>query len=501
MFTVSKKPTIIEIHNLYKNQQALPSEITKFFLNRSKQVDSKINSVLRFNEENALKLAIKLDEIVKKADKNNSNWFSQLTKTLPLFGIPFNLKDNIQVEGLVTTAASQIIKNYNSTFSATVYQKLEKAGAILISKSNLDEWAVGGSTENSSFGVTKNPHDFTKVPGGSSGGPAANTASGQSVFSIGSDTGGSVRIPASFCGLVGNKPTYGMISRYGVMPLSSSLDQVGVFTNSVYDNAVVNWILYGSDFNDQTTIDSSEVKFKLKKIIESMQKTRGSSVITKTHKPLTIGLPIEYFESGLDPEISKIIDRLVTVLKKIGHKFVDVSLPLSKYGLAVYYTLMTVETASNLQRYDGVRYGEIDSQTPYFSVRKNYFGDEPKRRIMLGTFASSSGYLDQYYNKANKVRAKMITDFENVLSKCDLLLTPTSPEFAFEIGNKTSDPVKMYLTDILVYMSNLTKAPSISVPVGFSSGSKKLPTGVQIIGRECSEAEIYNLSLEIEQLT
>ncbi len=479
---ISSQPTISEIHNLYRNLIATPSVVAEFMLNRSKLTDQSIKSCLRFTDLRAKNEAVRYDEIL-----SSELSFDEILKKYPLFGIPYNLKDNILVEGEIATSASKIIENFKSTYSSTVYLKLYNAGAILISQSNLDEWAVGSSTENSAYGASKNPFDQDRVPGGSSGGPAANVGSGQSVFALGSDTGGSIRQPASFCNVVGIKPTYGAISRYGVMPLASSLDQVGPFTNSVEDNQTVLNVLMGKDQFDQTT----------------SQTTSHPTTKTKIDN-LIIGIAKEYFIEGADPQIVKAVNEIIDQLKTQGHTVIEVSLPLTKYGLAVYYTTMTVETASNLQRYDGIRFGAqlpLNSEfEQFFSVREKHFGPEPKRRIMLGTFASSSGYYDAYYNKAMMVKELMSRDFNNVFQQCDVLIAPTTPEFPFKFGDKTNNIVKMYLSDVLVYGANLCKIPSISVPMGFfEHEGKQLPAGIQIMADEWQEDKIYNVALLIEK--
>jgi aspartyl-tRNA(Asn)/glutamyl-tRNA(Gln) amidotransferase subunit A len=487
--------TINEIHNSYKNNSKSPSVMTKEFLEKSKIIDEKIHSCLRFTDDLALVEANECDRLLEKyKHENDENYFEKLVEDYPLFGIPYNLKDNILVEGEIATSASKIIENFKATYSATVYERIRSAGGILISQSNLDEWAVGSSTENSAFGPTTNPFDFTRVSGGSSGGPASNIGSGQSVFSLGSDTGGSIRQPASFCNVVGVKPTYGMVPRYGVMPLASSLDQVGPFTNSVLDNIKVLSVILGSDEYDQTSQNTIEVKNKLELILKnySMKKYR-------------IGVPKEYFIDGIDPLISQAVKNIIKKLESEGHQIINISLPLTKYGLAVYYTTMTVETASNLQRYDGIRYGSQLPLNPEFeqfvSVRETHFGAEPKRRIMLGTFASSAGYYDAYYNKACKVKKLMSDDFKIAFEKCDLIIAPTVPEFAFKFGEKTSDPIKMYLSDVLVYGANLCKLPSINIPMGFfEKEDQKLSAGIQLMSKEYNESSLYDLALQIEQI-
>jgi aspartyl-tRNA(Asn)/glutamyl-tRNA(Gln) amidotransferase subunit A len=476
---ISNRPTIQEIHNLYRTAQATPSQVTKYFLDFSKSKDQDIHSVLRWVEERALIEAKRCDDLLMLRIA-----FDGLLAKYPLFGIPYNLKDNILVEGEIATSASKIIDNYKSTYSSTVYKRLYEAGGIMISQSNLDEWAVGSSTENSAFGASKNPYDTSRVPGGSSGGPAANVGSAQSVFALGSDTGGSIRQPAAFCNVVGVKPTYGLVPRYGVMPLASSLDQVGPFTNNVEDNLTVLKVLTGHIVYDQTSVEN----------IVDWDKS----------KPIyNIGVPEEYFIDGADPIIMQQVKSVIDSLRSLGHNIVNINLPLTKYGLAVYYTTMTVETASNLQRFDGIRFGSQISKDPifeqFYSIRDTNFGDEPKRRIMLGTFASSSGYYDAYYNKACMVKELMSKDFEKAFKTVDLIICPTAPEFPFKFGDKVSDPVKMYLSDVLVYGANLCKIPSISIPLNLSNvDGTLLPSGIQLMANEYNEGYMYSLAQTIQ---
>ncbi|MGL4758384.1 MAG: Asp-tRNA(Asn)/Glu-tRNA(Gln) amidotransferase subunit GatA [Patescibacteria group bacterium] len=479
---ISKRPTIKEIHSLYRQKKATPTQVAQFFLDRTNQIDTTIKSCLRILDTRGLVEAKRCDDILESHSDIDS-----MLKQYPLFGIPYNLKDNILVEGEVATSASKIIQNYCSTYSATVYERLYEAGGILISQSNLDEWAVGSSTENSAFGASKNPFDLERVPGGSSGGPAANVGAGESVFSLGSDTGGSIRQPASFCDLVGLKPTYGTVPRYGVMPLASSLDQVGPLTNCVEDCELVFEVIQGKDIKDQTTTEKTQTK-NPKKINE-----------------IVIGVPKEYFIDGIEPLIKERVLNIIQELKNKGATIKEVNLPLTKFGLAVYYTTMTVETASNLQRYDGIRYGTQfkggGDFEQFFSIRNQNFGQEPKRRIMLGTFASSAGYYDAYYNKAMMVKEKMTKEFEIVFESCDLIIAPTTPEFPFKFGEKTNDIVKMYLSDVLVYSANLCKIPSISVPMGLINyENKPLPAGIQLIGKEFFEEQIFEIAKEIEKI-
>ena len=510
MFSISKRPTISEIHKLYQDKQAKPSEVLQFFLNRSKTLDKNLNAVSNYTEELAQKQAQKYDEILEK----NSD-FEKLLTDYPLFGIPYFLKSIILVEGEVLNAGSLILNNFKAPYSSTVYQKVDKAGGVLLGIVNMDELACGSSGENCAYGPAKNPLDKTRVPGGSSSGPAAVVASGQCVFSLGTDTGGSIRLPAAFTDTVGLKPTYGLVSRYGVMPMASSFDQVGPITNNVEDNMQVTKILAGKDEMDQTSVDSSKMLQGLESWQAKQKQTRKVSQLKKTDNPLKIGLPKEFFVEGIDPQIRAKIEELKTKLTNLGHTLVDVSIPLSKYALSVYYMVMPVELASNLERQDGVRYAFQpnleDNPEMYFSQRE-FFGEEIKRRILLGTFASSSGYYDAYYNTAQKVRALAKQDFDKAFEKCDLMLTPTAVEFPFKLNSKAKqDPLKMYLTDVLTCGINPVRIPGLTVPLGLfevpadegnpeNDKTTNLPTGCQILGPELSEDKIYRLAMEIEKV-
>lgn len=538
MFSVSKRPTILEIHDLYKLGKATPSQIVQFFLNRSKDVDKKIQAILRYTPELAEKQSLLLDKILEDSAKSKSvDWYNQLLKKYPLFGIPYSLKDITMAEGEYFSAASKILEGFKSPYSSTVFEKLDKSGAICISISNMDEFAHGASTENSAYQITKNPFDISRVAGGSSGGAAASVASGQVVFSIGTDTGGSIRQPSSFNDVVGLKPTYGLVSRYGIMPMSSSMEQAGPITNTVEDNIQVTKVLMGKDSQDQTSIDSTELFLKLDKLTENRKKSRQVKKITKTTKAMKIGIPTEFYTDALDPVIYKALQDIIFKLKKLGHSIIEVSTPNIKYALSVYYIVQPVEVSANLERYDGVRYAKQEEYTTqYFDHREKYFGPEAKRRIMLGTYASSAGYYDAYYNKAQKVRELIRRDFVKVFEYCDILLTPVSPEFPFKIGEKTSDPLKMYLSDIFTAGINPIKIPGLSVPLGLfevqtgeveiakisqtvtevdEQGNETtvesfaevdipktvmLPTSCQLLGPELSEDKIYQMAEEIETL-
>jgi len=501
------KPTIKSVQDQFRNGSKTVVELTQDFIQNSKEIDKNIKSVLRHTEDLAYVLAVKMDAKWLEY-KHSGKTFDNLLEDFPLFGVPYSLKDNVLVEGQIATSASKVMENFRSTYSATVYKLIEAAGAILISQVNLDEWALGCSTENSAFVKTINPFGENRVPGGSSGGPAAVVGSGQVVFSLGSDTGGSIRQPSAFCNVVGVKPTYGAVSRYGVMALASSLDQVGPITTNVADNELILGILSQHDPHDQTSLESFKSTNKAlfedyyrTKSIEapiSMGQTEGLGVA-----PLKIGIPSEYYGEGLDERIKEKLEELQSKLKQ-DFELIPVSLPLTKYGLSIYYISMTVETAANFQRYDGIRYSPQvqigDSDDLFFKFRNEKFGDEPKRRIMLGTYTSSSGYFDAYYNTACKVKAMMQADFAKVFGSVDVLLCPTTPEVPFKFGDKTNNPLAMYLSDAMVYGANLAKLPAISIPIGFvNDGKEELPIACQIIAPEGGEAKMYQIGKVIEK--
>lgn len=402
--------------------------------------------------------------------------------------IPCAIKDNILIKDTVATGGSKILEKYKSAYDATVIKKLREHGAMFLGKTNLDEFAMGSSTENSAFGVVKNPHDLERVAGGSSGGSAAAVAAGLAVFALGSDTGGSIRQPASLCGIVGLKPTYGRVSRYGLMPLGSSLDQIGPMTKNVKDAALVLNMIAGHDSRDSTSVDI-EVPDYTKKLNDGV-------------KGLKLGIPKEYFSEGLDPEVEKAVRKAIKDLENAGAEIKEISLPNTKYSLAVYYIIMPSEASANLARYDGIRYGHSNQKGKnildvYTKSREEGFGDEPIRRIMLGTFSLSSGYFDAYYLKAQKVRALIKKDFDEAFKDVDAIVGPTSPTVAFKIGEKSDDPLEMYLSDIYTVSANLTGSPSISVPCGRVDG---LPVGLQITGRHFDEQTILQIASTYEKI-
>ena len=405
-----------------------------------------------------------------------------------LAGIPIAVKDNILVQGWEITAGSQILENHKGAYDATVIERLKNAGAILIGRTNMDEFAMGSSTETSHYGSTKNPHDRTKVPGGSSGGSAVAVAAGFVPCALGSDTGGSVRQPASLCGVVGLKPTYGRVSRYGLIPMASSLDQIGPFTNTIEDAALVMEVIEGKDENDATSIE--------------LASTTAPELIEPDVKGLRIGLPKEYFVEGMDEEIRMRIDEAVKKFEAAGAIIKEVSLPHAKYALAAYYIVAPSEITSNLGRFDGLRYGYHSQGSnlldTYERTRGEGFGPEVKRRIMLGSYTLSAGYYDAYYKKALQVRSLIKQDFDEALKEVDVILTPTSPSVAWDLGAKFDDPITMYLSDIYTITANLAAIPAISIPCGTAHG---LPVGLQLMGKAFDEHMLYRAGMWFEKNT
>jgi aspartyl-tRNA(Asn)/glutamyl-tRNA(Gln) amidotransferase subunit A len=401
----------------------------------------------------------------------------------PLRGTAIAVKDNICTKGIQTTCGSRILQNYKAHYDATAIDRLNRAGAVIIGKTNMDEFAMGSSNESSAFGPVKNPWDTTRVPGGSSGGSAVAVASGVVPVALGSETGGSVRQPASLCGIVGFKPTYGRISRYGLVAFASSLDNIGIFGSNTKYVADTLGVIAGRDPLDSTSADVPVPDY--------------SANISRDVTGRRIGVPRALFGEGLDDDVRNAVENSIENFRKLGCEIVDVELPYAKYGIAVYYIIATAEASSNLARYDGVRYGfraedAHELRKMYSKTREEGFGDEVKRRIMLGTYVLSSGYYDAYYSKAQKVRALVKRDYQTAFAKCDAILTPTSPSVAFKIGEKTDDPLAMYLNDIYTVSANLAGVPAISIPCGLSSDG--LPIGTQLIGNFWSEDVLFNLS-------
>lgn len=473
-----EKMTIDEIQKGYKQKKFTVKEIVKAYIDRIQELDNNINSFITLCEEEALKEAEELDE---KLEKGESIGF--------LGGIPVAIKDNICTRGIRTTCASKILEDFIPPYDATVVKKLKSAGAIIIGKTNMDEFAMGSSTENSGFKATKNPWDLSKVPGGSSGGSAAALASGFAPLTIGSDTGGSIRQPAAFCSAVGLKPTYGLISRYGLIAFASSLDQIGSFTKTVKDCALSLSMIQGNDPLDGTSVQDEPVQDYL-------------TDLEKGVKGLKIGIPKEFFKEGLDDEIHDAVKKSIEVLKEMGAVVEEFSLPITESGLSAYYIISSAEASSNLARYDGIRYGYRAEKFEgvdelIVNSRTEGFGEEVKRRIMLGTYVLSSGYYDAYYKKAMQFRKKIRNEFKEVFKSYDVILSPTSPVLPFNIGEKTDDPLEMYLADIYTVNINIAGLPAVSMPCGFSKN--RLPIGLQFIGDHYTEKKLLQAAYSLEQ--
>ena len=472
--------TIKEIQDGLAKKEFSALELCDFYLSQIKQKEKGIDAFLQVDVGGAKKQAQIIDDKIVKGEKLGS-----------LAGVPCAIKDAILVEGLNCTSGSKILENYKAPYNATCIDRLKAQGAIILGKTNMDEFAMGSSTEHSAFKITKNPHNLSKVPGGSSGGSGACVAGGEAVFALGSDTGGSIRQPASFCGIVGLKPSYGAVSRYGLIAYASSLDQIGPMAKTAQDCEDVFKTIIGSDEKDATS-------FPKDKIIQNLDlKIQG----------LKIGVPKEFFGKGLEPKTKEVIESVIKKLEKAGSEVMDVSLPACSFALECYYIIATSQASANLARFDGVRYGYsgIKNQESgiknlfevYSKTRGKGFGDEVKRRIMLGTFALSSGYYDAYYLKAKRVQALIKQDFQKAFKKVDFILTPTSPFPAFNIGEKIDDPLKMYLSDIYTVPINLAGVPALSMPAGMDNG---LPVGLQIIGKHFSDLNILQLAKLIEKL-
>lgn len=446
------------------------------------EIKNTLDAAERLNPELNSFLSVEADHAARRAAELDAN-----TNELRLKGVAIAVKDNICTKGMRTSCGSRILGNYKAHYDATAISRLNDAGAIVVGKTNMDEFAMGSSNESSAFGPAKNPWDVTRVPGGSSGGSAAAVASGVVRVALGSETGGSVRQPASLCGIVGFKPTYGRISRYGLVAFASSLDNIGIFGQTSKDVADVLGVIAGRDPLDATSADVE---------VPDYSASLDGDIAGKT-----IGIPRELLGDGLDDEVREKVIASIANFEALGAKTVDVELPYAKYGIAVYYIIATAEASSNLARYDGVRYGfraedAAELRKMYFKTREEGFGAEVKRRIMLGTYVLSSGYYDAYYSKAQKVRALVKRDYEKAFAKCDAILTPTSPSVAFKIGEKSDDPIAMYLSDIYTVSANLAGVPAISVPCGLSS--EGLPIGVQLVGNFWSEATLLNMAYKYE---
>ncbi|HFH9922606.1 TPA: Asp-tRNA(Asn)/Glu-tRNA(Gln) amidotransferase subunit GatA [Streptococcus suis] len=468
--------TVDELHDLLVKKEISAVELTKATIEDIQSREAVVDAFLSINEDKALAQAAALDQ--KGIDADNV-----------MAGIPLAVKDNISTKGILTTAASKMLYNYEPIFDATAVAQAYAKDMIVIGKTNMDEFAMGGSNENSAFKPTKNAWDQTKVPGGSSGGSASAVASGQVRLSLGSDTGGSIRQPAAFNGIVGMKPTYGTVSRFGLIAFGSSLDQIGPFSQTVKENAQLLNVISGHDVKDATSTINEIADF--------------TSKIGQDIKGLKIALPKEYMGEGIDPQVKETILKAAKHLESLGAIIEEVSLPHSKYGVAVYYIIASSEASSNLQRFDGIRYGfraedATNLDEIYVKTRSQGFGEEVKRRIMLGTFSLSSGYYDAYFKKAGQVRTLIIQDFEKVFADYDLILGPTAPTVAFGLDTLNHDPVAMYLADLLTIPVNLAGLPGLSIPAGFVEG---LPVGLQLIGPKYSEETIYQVAAAFEATT
>ncbi|MEQ8253865.1 MAG: Asp-tRNA(Asn)/Glu-tRNA(Gln) amidotransferase subunit GatA [Smithellaceae bacterium] len=468
--------TIHELQEKIKNGETSATQITESVFDRINAVEERVHSYIRLMRDEALAAAKKADEEIKKGEINT------------LTGIPIALKDIVCTKGINTTCGSRILHNFVPPYDATVVEKLRDAGAVFVGKANMDEFAMGSSTETSYFGVTRNPWDLERIPGGSSGGSATAVAAGECIASIGSDTGGSIRQPAAHCGVVGLKPTYGRVSRFGLIAFASSLDQIGPFTKDVEDCALMMNVLAGYDPRESTSVQMEVPDYR--------------QFVGRDIKGWKIGIPQEYFIEGIDPEVSAAVKKAITVVQACGGQCVDISLPHTEYCLAVYYIIAPAEACSNLARYDGVRYGHRASEVKdllemYKRTRREGFGAEVKRRIMIGTYALSAGYYDAYYKKASQVRALIRRDFDEAFQKCDVILTPTTPTPAFKIGEKTDTPLQMYLSDIFTISTNLAGNPGISVPCGFTAAG--LPMGVQFLAGHFEEGKLIQIASAYEK--
>ncbi len=470
--------TAHELHDLLIKKEISAIEINEAVFDRIASVEEKVGAYLNRTMERALAQSRVVDGQIRKGEKIS-----------PLSGIPIAIKDNMCTDGITTTAGSKILANFIPPYSATVVKKLDAAGASMVGKTNLDEFAMGSSTENSAFFTTRNPWDTGRVPGGSSGGSAAAVAAGEAVCALGSDTGGSIRLPASFCGVVGMKPTYGAVSRFGLIAYASSLDQIGPFARDVTDCALMLNIICGHD-----PLDSTSANFQIPDY---------TGFLVNDARGMRIGVPEEYMAEGIDPEVRDVIRKAMALLESLGANVEYTTLPHTEYALSTYYLIATAEASSNLARYDGVRYGlraeEAEDIIDMFTkTRSRGFGSEVKRRIMLGTYALSAGYYDAYYLKALKVRTLIKEDFDRAFEKYDLLISPVSPTTAFRIGEKTDDPLQMYLSDVCTISVNLAGIPGISIPCGFAGG---LPVGLQLMGRHFNEGALLRAAYTFEQNT
>lgn len=467
-----------ELSSMLKNKEISSFELTNSVFDRIEKVEDKVEAYVTLNKENALEKAKEIDQKIANGDELNA-----------IAGIPMGIKDNISTKGLRTTCSSKMLENYVPPFNATVVNKLEDAGAVVTGKLNMDEFAMGSSTENSFFKKTKNPFDLSRIPGGSSGGSAAAVAAGEAIFSLGSDTGGSIRQPASYCGVVGLKPTYGTVSRFGLVAFASSLDQIGPIGKCVEDVCMLQSVINGYDRMDATSAYREYPDYLAN--------------LSKDVKGLKIGLPKEYFGEGIDDSVKTSVLNAVKELEKQGAIVKEISLPSTDYALSSYYIISSAEASSNLARYDGVKYGfraeNYDNLIDmYEKTRSEGFGDEVKRRIMLGTFVLSSGFYDAYYKKAKLLQRRISAEFSENFKDIDVIATPTVPSTAFKIGENIGDPIKMYATDICTVTINIAGLPAISVPCGYDA--KGLPIGLQLIGDKFTEQKLLNTAYAYQEI-
>jgi aspartyl-tRNA(Asn)/glutamyl-tRNA(Gln) amidotransferase subunit A len=471
------KLTVAELAEMINRGEVRPHEILIDVFKRIQEVEGKVKAFITLTVEKAYNMAKDAEDAIFSGKRNI------------LTGIPIAVKDNICTKGILTTCASKILYNFHPPYESTVTSRLLQQRYILVGKTNMDEFAMGSSTENSGFHITKNPWDLERVPGGSSGGSAAAVAADECIAALGSDTGGSIRQPASFCGVVGLKPTYGRVSRFGLVAFASSLDQIGPITKCVADAAILMNVISGYDAMDSTSVPIETPNF--------------TEYLNKDIKGFKIGIPKEYFIEGMDKEVEERVMDAIKHLESLGCIPVEISLPNTEYTVATYYLIATSEASSNLARYDGVKYGlrveGSDLLDMYMKTRSRGFGSEVKRRIMLGTYSLSAGYYEAYYKKALQVRTLIKQDFEKAFEKVDFIITPTAPTPAFKIGEKIDDPLQMYLSDIFTISVNLAGLPAISIPCGFSING--LPVGLQIIGKPFDEAGILQLAYAYEQST
>ena len=471
--------SIQEAHRLLRKKEISSQDLTRAILDRINAVDEKVGAYITVDPETAMTQAETADKAISEG------------RLTPLTGIPIALKDLICTKGLRTTCGSKILENFIPPYDASVVKKLKKGGAVIVGKLNMDEFAMGSSTEHSGFKLTHNPWDLTRIPGGSSGGAAAAVASDMCIGSLGSDTGGSIRQPASHCGVVGLKPTYGRVSRFGLVAFASSLDQIGPLTKDVTDCALLMNSISGYDPADSTSVPEHVPDY--------------TSFLENGLKGMVVGIPREYSTTqGIDPDVSHAVERAVKNIEALGAESVEISLPHTEYGVAAYYVIAPSEASSNLARYDGVKYGYRDKDNNslmemYKGTRSKGFGPEVQRRIILGTYSLSAGYYDAYYGKASQVRTLIVRDFNNAFETCDVILAPVAPTPAFKLGAMTDDPLTMYLSDIFTLSANLAGIPGISVPCGFSS--EGLPIGLQIMARHFEEGKLFKVEYNFERAT